>query len=365
MHVIQQCAALFNELESLTVCLNAKQRNLEEMRSTVLAEFGVDIHGWHIVSTNRKSDKGLALFIALRAISQILKSRIKKETIYSRNLYASFFLSLFYRGVHFFEAHLIESGFRQILFKRIIESKNVGVVCISSGLKRDISTKYKLKGKLIQVLHDGAPSKDIRLSKSEKLERRKTHLPKENCKYDNIVGYVGSLHRGRGIEIIGKLAIRMPNIFFVIIGGNEPQIKASQNEWRSENLYFMGHLKHQDAYHLMPAFDLLLMPYQKIVSIGTKEDFTQRWMSPLKLFEYMSAGVPIISSNISVLTEILQQDVNAILVEPDDIEGWESAIKRVFSMPDFASKLSDQAFEDLQRSYTWQKRARNIQGLLQ
>ena len=58
------------------------------------------------------------------------------------------------------------------------------------------------------------------------------------------------------------------------------------------------------------------MPYQAKVSIGVKGHDTGRWMSPMKMFEYMAAGVPVISSDLAVLREILINEKNALLVSP-------------------------------------------------
>ena len=51
----------------------------------------------------------------------------------------------------------------------------------------------------------------------------------------------------------------------------------------------------------MLAVDILIMPYQKNVAIGAKGHDTARWMSPMKMFEYMASGNPIISSNLAAL----------------------------------------------------------------
>ena len=73
------------------------------------------------------------------------------------------------------------------------------------------------------------------------------------------------------------------------------------------------------------------MPYQRNVSIGIKGSNTADWMSPLKLFEYMSSGVPIISSDLPVLREILEDRRNALLVPPKNFDSWDEALKIIRS----------------------------------
>ncbi len=54
-------------------------------------------------------------------------------------------------------------------------------------------------------------------------------------------------------------------------------------------------------------------------------------MSPLKLFEYMAHGLPIVSSDLPALREVLENESNALLCDPDDIVAWVSAIERLRS----------------------------------
>ena len=62
--------------------------------------------------------------------------------------------------------------------------------------------------------------------------------------------------------------------------------------------------------------DLLLMPYQSKISINSinfKDDISN-YISPLKMFEYLASGIPIISSDLKVLREKLVNRRNSILI---------------------------------------------------
>jgi len=110
--------------------------------------------------------------------------------------------------------------------------------------------------------------------------------------------------------------------------------------------------------------DVLLMPYQKSVSIGIKGVDTSNWMSPMKLFEYLSAGVPIISSNISVLKEVLIDGENCLLVEPDDVNSWSIALQNIISNAELEEKLGFNAYNLYKDKYTWKHRAKGMLTLI-
>ena len=84
----------------------------------------------------------------------------------------------------------------------------------------------------------------------------------------------------------------------------------------------------------------------------------------MKLFEYLSVGVPIISSNISVLKEVLIDSENCLLVEPDDVNAWSDALQRIISNVELEEKLGFNAHSLYKDKYTWKHRAKDMLDLL-
>ena len=93
----------------------------------------------------------------------------------------------------------------------------------------------------------------------------------------------------------------------------------------------------------MRMVDILLMPYQSKVSIGVKGHDTSRWMSPMKMFEYLASGVPLISSNLPVLKEVLKHKVNSLLVNPSNTSEWLEAINSLEKDQKLANDISRNA----------------------
>ena len=109
------------------------------------------------------------------------------------------------------------------------------------------------------------------------------------------------------------------------------------------------------------ACNVLLMPYQQRVEASSGGDIS-RYLSPMKVFEYMACGRPILSSDLPVLREALSEE-NAVLLPPTDVEAWVQALLHFERDPLEAERLGARARREAARN-TWRNRAeRVLEGL--
>lgn len=177
--------------------------------------------------------------------------------------------------------------------------------------------------------------------------------------FDVHVGYIGSIIPGRGIELLLTLAHRFPNLGFHIAGGNEDEIARLGDQ--PQNVIFYGHIAHKYTYSLRARCDILLAPYQNRVFVSSGEN-TVDYMSPIKLFEYMSSESAIIASDLPAIREILS-DEHAILIAPDNTEAWVDAIARLEDKA-LRQRYGEAAYQHFLANYTWRKRAEKIINFL-
>ncbi len=83
-------------------------------------------------------------------------------------------------------------------------------------------------------------------------------------------------------------------------------------------------------------------------------------MSPLKLFEYMEAKKPIITSNLPAVKEILTNNVDAILCNPKKFDEWKNAVSKLNKNRKLQKEISKNAYIKLKRNFTWNLRAKNL-----
>ncbi len=174
------------------------------------------------------------------------------------------------------------------------------------------------------------------------------------------LGYVGHLYPGKGVEILVELARRMPESTVHAVGGAPADLERLAAEPLPRNLVLHGFVAPARLPGFYRSFDLLLMPYGRRVEGASGRTDISAWMSPLKMFEYMAAGRPIVSSDLPVLREVLTDGRNALLAPPGDADAWEAAVRRLLGDADLGRRLAAAALGDFERRHTWDARAGEV-----
>jgi len=112
-------------------------------------------------------------------------------------------------------------------------------------------------------------------------------------------------------------------------------------------------------------FDVLVMPHSRTGVVGaTGSGDISRWTSPMKMFEYMASGVPLVASDLPVLQEVLRDGENALIARAGNVADWMEKIRRLVDDAELGQRLARTAQEDLIRNHTWDARASRIMELL-
>ena len=239
-----------------------------------------------------------------------------------------------------FEAH---EPLNRLWLKALIKYNNIPVLAISAALKQIIGRELNSSAKIF-VLHDGSD-----LVNFEDVRAEKKIKPKAI--------YVGSTGRGRGIEWILKLAEHFADWDFHIVGTIDETIKEIGTGF--SNVIFHGWKSKSAILPIVKNADVLLAPYQNDLRLDNGLN-TLDYMSPLKIFEYMSFNVPMVVSDYPVIREVLEDKIDALLVQADDFDQWTNAIHSIKLDPDLAKTLSQNARDKLKKEFTWEKRAEAI-----
>lgn len=167
----------------------------------------------------------------------------------------------------------------------------------------------------------------------------------------HIVVYTGHLYAWKGVDTLASAARLLPKTEFYVVGGTEADVKAYIAKYSDiQNLHVVGRRLHSEIPLWQKAADVLVLPNT------AKEEISAHYTSPMKLFEYMASGTPIVASDIPAIREIVG-DERAVLVRPDDARALADGITRVLTNGGITE--SDAALIWVQ-DHTWQKRAQRV-----
>lgn len=170
------------------------------------------------------------------------------------------------------------------------------------------------------------------------------------------VGYFGSLHRGKGVELLVDAAVKLPHIEMHVFGGRCSDLRRFAGA--PQNVIFHGHLPHERTQAEMRRMTALVAPYAEHVAVDGGGGDVGRWMSPLKLFEYLAAGRPVIVSDLPVIREIVGPD-DVRFMRPGDVASLVEALGAVLASAAYRRTLARNGLRIAAR-HTWRSRAQSI-----
>ncbi|XZE55484.1 glycosyltransferase family 4 protein [Planctomycetaceae bacterium SH139] len=281
--------------------------------------------------------------------------RQRADLLYARCAYSAL-LGCLLRIPTILELHSLPAQSARVsktILPRLFQSSSLNrVVCITKSLKTDLLLRFKLNEEQVIVCPDGANRMN-----PQALERPVASLTERIGSSAPCIGYLGSLYPGKGMEVIVPLAKKLPQQQFVVIGGDREGLA----HWRQQaegqgNIHFIGRVAPADTAAYCNQFSIALVPNQRQVSGVNGADIGE-WTSPLKVFEYMSLGKPILASRLAVLEEVLADEQNCLLCDPADIDDWAAKTTRLLNDQALAARLGKQAQIDLEEKYSWYQRA--------
>ncbi len=271
--------------------------------------------------------------------------------VYSRDQFILWFLS-FTSKKFIYEVHSFPGKPR--FYKRIWR-KAYKIVAITYGIKNLIVKHGTLEDKII-VASDAVDLEIFDAISTNKEELRdELNLPKDSF----IVGYIGkfkTLEMEKGIAVmLEALPMVDKDVKMIFVGGEKLEINSYKALANRFNVYsqalFFEYQPHIKAIKYMKAADALIIPFPN-------KPHYAFYASPLKLFEYMASGRPIVASDLPALREILNEQ-SALFFKPENAEDLARAIKMLKSSQMLGYHLSQQAMADV-KQYTWHNRARKI-----
>lgn len=295
------------------------------------------------------------LTFALAALSAALATRA--DVFYTRDLAALLALSLVKpRRALAYEPHRRS---RSRVGRRVqdIAARRAGAVFpITPPLAQSL-IEGGLPPARVLVAHDG-----VRRARFEHLPERDAARRAVGWPTDAfIVGYVGRLHTlgmDKGLGVLVDALAQLEGVSLALVGGPDDMAAALRQRWLARGLpetgfLYAGQVEPARVPLYLRACDVCAMPHP----------WTQQfayYTSPLKLFEYMAAGRPVVASDLPAWADVVQDGDTALLVPPGDADALAAAVARLRADPALRQRLAENARARALAHYTWEARARAL-----
>jgi glycosyltransferase involved in cell wall biosynthesis len=236
------------------------------------------------------------------------------------------------------ERRILRGATRILVVSRVLKE-----ICMAQGIDEE----------RIVVIPNGIDPEHYNCGNGEEIRRR------YGLQDDLVIGFVGFFRRWHRLEMVLKiLAEELADLKLkLMLVGDGPVRQELEEKVRNlsieDRVAWIGVLEHERVPMALAAMDMALQ------CEGTE------YASPLKLFEYMAAGLPIVAPRMSNIQEVLQDGETGLLYTPEDPKALASALRRMAEDPELRERLGKAARDHLLAGgFTWDENADRILKML-
>ena len=284
-------------------------------------------------------------------------ARMPPCIVYSRDLLVLTVLNLFSTGrgrLFIFEVHTLPRSAAGRNLHLWAARRADAVVAISDHI-RDWYLEMGLDPTSVVTARDGVDLAAYSDLPEKSIARDRLGIESEAT----VAVYTGHFFPWKGVDTLVEAAADLPEDWRVfVVGGIEPDLGRIRDLARAdERIEVVGHLPARDAAVYLAAADVAVLPNSGAAEISA------RYTSPLKLFEYLASGRPVVATDVPAIREIVESGRSALLVDPDDPGALAAGIQLVASDANLREKIALGGLE-IAHENSWNSRAALIKGFL-
>lgn len=222
------------------------------------------------------------------------------------------------------------------------------IVVITHALKKELIIQ-SVHSEKITVIPDAVDVDQFIIAEDKITVRNKVQIPQQEI----VVLYSGHLYEWKGVDTILRAAQKLPHFLFIFVGGTSEELvnfKKKISVLSIQNIEVRGQKPYPEIPLYLRAADVVVIPNSANSDIGS------RYTSPLKLFEYMASGTPIVAAEVPAIKEIVSTN-EVCFFKPDDPTDLANMLTKVIQEKQMAQARAEAARALVVARYTWTARA--------
>jgi len=233
------------------------------------------------------------------------------------------------------------------LIERWVFARASAILVVSEFLKREI-IKMGIEPRKIHVVPNAVDVRTFQVEAIDGTLRRELGL---NGKF--ALGFVGWFVSWHNLEMLVRCCARIikqrPQMRLMLVGSGplRETIEAiAEQQGATELLVFTGSVHHKQIPSYIAVMDACVIPH------------SNEYRSPIKMFEYMAMGKPVIAPSFEPITSVIEDGKTGIIFAAGDESRLEQAILSLIDQPLLRSRLGQMARQKVFSRYTWDHQAR-------
>ena len=244
-------------------------------------------------------------------------------------------------------------------FRRNLENADC-ILCVSSQLRAHLAERWDVPLSRMLVFQNAVDLERFRPDPEGGAEIRSTL----GIGAAPLLVFVGNFYRWHDVPALleayrGVLQSR-PDARLVLVGDGSERA-AMEERARSlgvaEQSIFTGRVPHEDVPKYLAAADVAVAPYPKMDR--------EMWLSPLKVYESMAAGAPVVASSAGQLADLIAHRETGLLVPVGDDDAFGAAIEELLARSDLRDAISQRAREHIVRHHSWERYIERLEAVLE
>ncbi len=272
--------------------------------------------------------------------------KLKKGIVYSRDPFSTFAIGRFVPD-WCYEVH---DAPKKTLLNKLMFGGVKYVVATNTWKRDQLSETFGLEKAAMTIAHHGVDTQVFEELPEKTLAYRETGLSPE---YKYVV-YTGHLFEWKGVYALARASRFLnQNIRVILVGGTPEDVEKMQDFIDREQLdrvQLTGFKQRADMLHYVACADMFVIPTSGKFQIGMYES------SPLKLFEYMATGKPIVATDLPAIRDIVDESM-VEFSEPDKASQLAQTIMETLANP---SEQKIQTAQSYVKRKTWETRAQQL-----
>ncbi|MFH1776257.1 MAG: glycosyltransferase family 4 protein [Candidatus Omnitrophota bacterium] len=171
----------------------------------------------------------------------------------------------------------------------------------------------------------------------------------------NIIGFVGGFYPWHGLELlleaVKNIEKKRNNLCLFLVGDGPMKVRLEEIKTDLKimsKLIFAGKVEYEELPKYIASMDVCVMPN------------SNNYGSPMKIFEYMAMGKPVVAPRLGPLEDVIDDDKNGLLFEPQNVFALAACIERILDDDELNKRIRENARNNVFKNHLWKNNAAKI-----